>query len=123
MVLVEFNHQTSILESKFEGELTVKDIVEHITSTKDNESYPRFLKRVLDLTKATVNFPSSDLSILAEEHHKVIEKYDYIITAFILDTPRETAYSIIFQDLVKTDKSKIQLFSTREAALKWLGGY
>jgi len=123
MVFAEYNHQTAILESKFEGELTVKELVECSIPTKENEPYPRFLKILIDSTKATANFPSSDLSILAKKHHKIIEKYNYIITAIILDTPKETAFAMLFQSLTKNSKSKFQLFSTREAALRWLDNY
>ncbi len=123
MVFAKFNHQTAILESKFEGKLTVKELIESSQTIKENESYPRFLKILIDSKKAIVNFPSNDLSFLAEEHHKVVEKYDYIVTAIILDTPKETAFAMLFQNLIKNNKSKFQLFSTREAAISWLNNY
>ena len=123
MVLTEFNHQTAILESKFEGELTVEDLVAHNILMNENESYPSFLKILIDSTKATVKFPSSDLPILAEKHLEIIEKYNYIVTAIILDSPKETAFAILFQKLTENKKFEFQLFASREAALKWLNSY
>jgi hypothetical protein len=123
MVSAKFNHRTAILESKFEGELTVKELMECSITIKENASYPRFLKELIDSKDAVVNFSSNELSLLAEEHHKIVEKYDYIVTAIILDTPKETAFAMLFQNLIKNNKSKFQLFSTREAATRWLNNY
>ena len=123
MVFAKFNHQTAILESKIEGELTVKELIKCSLTIKENSSYPRFLKILIDSKKAVANFPSNDISLLAEEHHKAVEKYDSIITAIILDTPKETAFAMLFQNLIKNKKSKFQLFSTREAAISWLKNY
>jgi len=123
MVSAKFNHRTAILESKFEGKLTVNELIECIIVIKENETYPRFLKKLIDSKKATVNFSSNELALLAEEHFKIVEKYDYIVTAIILDTPKETAFAMLFQNLIKNNKSKFQLFSTREAAIDWLNNY
>ncbi|OGS70039.1 MAG: hypothetical protein A3F91_12695 [Flavobacteria bacterium RIFCSPLOWO2_12_FULL_35_11] len=123
MVSAKFNHRTAILESKFEGKLTVNELIECSITIKENESYPRFLKKLVDFKKAIANFSSNDLSLLAEEHHKIVENYDFILTAVILDTPKETAYAMLFQNLTKNNKSKFQLFSTREAAINWLNNY
>ena len=123
MVSAKFNHRTAILESKFEGELTVKELIACSITIKENASYPRFLKELIDSKDAIVNFSSNELSLLAEEHHKVVEKYDYIVTAILLDTPKETAFAMLFQNLIKNNKSKFQLFSTREAAISWLNNY
>lgn len=123
MVFAIFNHQTAILESKFEGKISINDLVKYSHTIKENKSYPRFLKILIDSKKAIANFPSNDLALLAEEHFKVVEKYDYMITAIILETPMETAFAMLFQNLIKNNKSKFQLFATREAAMNWLNNY
>ncbi len=123
MVFAKFNPQTAILESKIEGKITVKELMECSISLKKNETYPRFLKILIDSKKGIANFPSNDLSLLAEEYHKVVEKYDSVITAIILDTPKETAFAMLFQSFIKDNTSKFQLFSTREAAISWLNNY
>lgn len=123
MVSAKFNHRTAILESKFVGKLTVEELMACSITIKESASYPRFLKKLIDFKKAIVNFSSNELSILADEHHKIVEKYDYIVTAIILDTPKETAFAMLFQNLAKNNKSKFQLFSTREAAISWLNNY
>ena len=55
MVSAKFNHRTAILESKFEGELTVKELIECSINVKENATYPRFLKKLIDSKNAFVN--------------------------------------------------------------------
>ncbi len=123
MFFTKYNHRTAILESKFEGYLTVEELIESSLAIKENESYPRFLKILIDSKKAIANFSSNELSILAEEHFKVIEKYEYIVIAIILDTPKETAFAMLFQNLIKNSRSKFQIFSTKAAATNWINNY
>jgi len=74
--------------------------------------------RLFDATKAKMKFSSEDLSILVDVNYKAIEKFDF--DAIVLASPNKTALSILFQDLAKTNKSRIQVYSTREAAIRWL---
>ena len=120
MVIAEFNPQTGILDSKFVGDVAIKEIIDYIIATKKNESYPRVLKILTDASKANMNFLPDDLVKIVEENNKSIEKYDYIIDAIVLSSPKETALSILYQELAKNKKYKFQVFSTREAAAKWL---
>ena len=120
MVIAEFNPQTGILDSKFVGDVTFKEIVDYIIATKKNKSYPGVLKILTDATKANMNFLPDDLGIIVEENNKSLEKYDYIIDAIVLSSPKETALSILYQEIAKNKKYKFKVFSTREAATKWL---
>jgi len=116
-----FNESTSVLEAKFEGEVNILQIVEYIRETKDSDHYPRTLKILTDARNVIMNFRAEDLGVIVEANYKSLAKYDYIIDAFILDSPTETALSILFDELVKSNKYKFKIFSTIEAASKWLG--
>jgi len=121
MIKRKFNESTSVLEAKFEGEVNILQIVEYIRETKDSDHYPRTLKILTDARNVIMNFKAEDLGVIVEENYKSLAKYDYIIDAFILDSPTETALSILFDELVKSNKYKFKIFSTIEAASKWLG--
>ena len=120
MIKTEFNHQTGVLITKFEGDVTLKEIVDYIVATKKNKSYPRVLKILTDATKSNMLLIPQDLEIIVEENYKSIAEYDYIIDAIVLDSPKDTALSILYQQLAKTKKYKFQIFSTQEAAIHWL---
>lgn len=120
MVLTKFNHKTGILDSQFIDEITLKEIVDYIISTKENSIYPRKLKILTDATKAIMSLKTDDLHVIVHENNKSIEKYDSIVDAIVIDKPKETAISLLYQEMAKNSKYRFQVFSTREAAIAWL---
>jgi hypothetical protein len=123
MVRTKFNQQTNILESKFEGNVILSEIVNYIIATKDNKSYPRKLKILTDSMDAIFNFTIKDLEIIVEENYKSLEKYDLIIDAIIIDDPKNTVLSMLYLELAKTNKYKFEIFATKSAAIDWLNNF
>lgn len=123
MVTTKFNQQTNILESKFEGNVILSEIVNYIIETKENKSYPRKLKILTDSVDGIFNFTIEDLKIIVEENYKSLEKYELIIDAIIIDDPKNTALSMLYLELAKTNKYKFEIFATKSAALDWLNNY
>lgn len=120
MILTNFNHHKGIIETNFEGDVTIKEIVDYIIATKENESYPRFLKILTNATEANMDLSIDDLSIIVEENYKSLKKYDTIIDAIIIEKPKETALTMLYQRLAKNDKYRFKIFYTKEAAIRWL---
>ncbi|RLD66422.1 MAG: hypothetical protein DRI95_06780 [Bacteroidetes bacterium] len=120
MIIVKFDSKKGTLHSKFEGKVTLKEIVDYIVATKENKSYPRVLKILTNATHADMVFSPEDLAIIVEENYKSLEKYEYIIDAIVISSPKETAFSVLYQELAKTKKYLFQVFSTDKAAIEWL---
>ena len=120
MVTADFNNETGILDSKFEGDVTLKEIVDYIRATKENAIYPRLLKILTDSTRANMNFNHDDLEVIVNENLESIKRYEFIIDAIVLDSPKETALSILYQKISAASNYRFQVFSTREAAIEWL---
>ena len=120
MVTSRFNHETGILDSNFMGEVTLKEIIDYIAATSENKSYPRKLKILTDATNSSMNFSAGDLLAIVNENNKSLENYQYIIDAIVIESPKETALSILYQEIAKNPKYKFRTFSTREAAYEWL---
>ena len=120
MVIAEFNQETGILDTRFEGSITTQQLVNYIDATKENTSYPRTLKILTDATKADMIFHHQELELIVEANFKSLERYDCIIDAIVIDAPKEMALSMLYKELSKTNKYKFQVFSTREAAIAWL---
>ena len=120
MVLVDFNPDTGILKTTIKGVVTLKEIIDYIIATKENSSYPRDLKILTDASNADMNISPNELHLIVEENMKSLEVYDSIVDAIVLSAPKETALSILYQEIAKNRKYRFQIFSTREAALKWL---
>jgi len=120
MIKTKFDRHSGILESRFEGQITVDEIVDYIIATKKNQLYPRVLKILTNATTALMNFSPAALTRIVEENYKSLVQYEYIIDAIVIDSPRATAMTILYQELAKTNKYRFEIFSTRESAQLWL---
>ena len=120
MITVKFNLIKGVLETKFSGEVTVDQIIDYIKSAKDSSSFPRFLKVLTDATAAEMAFQGDDLMKIVEANNQFLANYEAIIDAIVIDTPRETALSLLYGELSKSHKYRFKVFSTREAAIDWL---
>lgn len=120
MIITKFNSLTGILDTKFTGDITAQEIIEYIVDTRNNTSYPRSLKILTDATEANMLLNKNDLSPIVKENIKSLEKYDYMIDAIVISSPKEAALSMLFMELTKTEKYKFKVFSTRTAANYWL---
>ncbi len=123
MVVSEFNQQTGILVSKFEGHINLKEVLDYIISTKNNKTYPRHLKIITDASQAIFNFSFTDLQHIVVENEKSLEQYDSITDAIIVNDPINTALSILYQELEKNMKYEFSIFSTKKASLEWLSHF
>ncbi len=123
MVSFEFNKETGILESKFTGEVYLKEIVDYIITTKNDTTNPRSLKILTDATTADFKFSVEDLDTIIRENDKSLEKYDSIIDAIIVNSPKTTAISMLYKELEKNKKYKFNVFATKEVAITWLNNF
>lgn len=123
MVTAKFNQHNKILETTFEGNVILSEIVNYIRETKENVFYPRKLKILTDSRNAIFNFTIEDLEIIVKENYESLEKYEMIIDAIIIDDPKNTVLSMLYLELVKTNKYKFEIFSTKKAAENWLNNY
>ena len=120
MITVKFNLIKGILETTFSGKMTVDQIIDYINAAKENTSFPRFLKILTDATEAEMTFQGDELMKIVKANNQSLEHYEAIIDAIIINTPRETALSLLYEELSKASKYRFRVFSTREAAIDWL---
>ena len=123
MVVSEFNNQTRILESKFIGKVDLKEVLDYIIATKNNQEYPRNLKIITDASQAIFDFSFTDLQSIVTENEKSLEQYDSITDAIIVSDPNATALSILYQELEKNKKYRFNIFSTKNASFEWLNEF
>lgn len=120
MITSEFNQLTGFLDSRFKGKVKLQEIVDFMEATKNNRIFPRSLKILTDTTNAEFDMTTFDLNKIVEANNQSLEQYDYIIDAIVLENPKETALSILYQEMAANKKYVFQVFSTREAAKSWL---
>jgi len=120
MIEVSFNQESGILNAHYKGDISLKQIRDYIIATKENKSFPRDLKILSDGTESVFKVLPNELGMIVEENNKSLEEYDSITDAIVLSGAKETALSMLYQEIAKNKKYKFKIFSTREAAIKWL---
>ena len=123
MITVKFNSDEGHLDSRFHGTVTEQEIIDYINNTRENSSYPRYLKILTDGLEAQMEFTPDSLPKIVEANNRSLEAYDAIIDAIVLDGQRETALSVFYEELSKAPKYRFRVFSTRKAAIAWLAGF
>ncbi len=120
MIKTSFDKQTGILDSTFESDVSIEEIIDYIRQTRLNKSYPRSLKILTDATLARMDFSPANLTTIVFENNKSLEQYSSITDAIVLHGRRETALSLLYQELANHPKYRFEVFSNRESALQWL---
>ena len=109
-----------IIYMSITGDCNLRDLETALLKLTNDKNFSPNYNLLNDLRKCKFKFRPKDLDrffrIFIEKFSKGTGK-----SAVLLDTPRETAFSIIHQERMK-DTREIQLFSTYEAALNWLQG-
>lgn len=123
MITLKFVKQTGILESIWEGDIYLNQIIEYIESVSTNKDFPRRLKIVSDSRRAKFIIQPVDISKIVDANLKSLANYEMIIDAMIPANPHETAMSVLYMELSATEKYFFKIFSTTEAAIEWLKNY
>ena len=122
MIKYEFNKLTGIVETTFEEEVSIKDVIEYILSLREDKTLPKKLKIFTDASKGkfTEDVTPKDLEKLIEENAISLSQRDFIYDAFVVSSSFEMALSMLYQELIEIQNYKVGVFSTKEAALNWL---
>lgn len=120
MIHEVFNPKTGFLESNWEGEVTLGQIIDYIRRTKENTSYPRKLKILTSTEKARLMLGVEELEEISKENKLSVKNYEVIIDAFVVDEALVAALSTMYQKVSAVKNYIFRIFSTREAAEEWL---
>ena len=125
MITKKFNSETGILESKFEGEITIKQVTDYILDLSEDKTLPKKLKIFSDATNGVFNheITPNDLKEIVEANQKSIAARECIYDAFIVSSSIEMALGQLYMEFSKSDNYYFNLFSTKEAAMEWLNSY
>ncbi len=121
MIKYEFDSKLGILEIFYTGKIRLKDVIEFGNSIYTDNKLPRRLLMLTDVTNANYEIEVDDFSELIEHLKRHVSAFEYIKAAFIQSKPKETAYSMILSNENPIHNYYRAVFSTREAALEWLG--
>lgn len=104
---------------QFSETVSLEDIKEYLQDFEKINYLPQNLMTLHDFGNAKMLLTGKDIAIISELTDKATTFYRTVKTAFIVDKPNLTAYSILFAEDSR-GKTKRKVFSTEEAALNWL---
>ena len=118
--MIDYLYSQGILRVAFKEKINFEDILDYLKDFSDLEELPSDLKILYNFEEADFNLTNSEINMIAHVAEKSTKKYNCITTAFIVNNPKLTAYAMLFSELRENKKAKHKVFSTQEAALKWL---
>lgn len=117
-----FNSSVQVLEVKASSELVVDEIIDHYERLFKDDSLPRNVKVCIDCRNVAFKMNVREITRTKEALIKTVQKYETINEAILVGKPFETVIATLFQDLSSDiDSYRFDVFSTKEAALDWLG--
>ena len=74
-----------------------------------------------DYRKAVIKLPESDIEFIYEYFVKIKNILEFKKQSIVIEEPTSTALSVLFMNQIQeTTNFRIKIFSTEEAAIKWL---
>jgi hypothetical protein len=122
MISVKRHNKKNIIEIHYEDDIFLEELVDFINSLAEKESLPQQLKSVTFATKAKFKFTHSELGPIVEAMSRLSKRLNSLKEAFIIDSPQSVVLATTFKLMnTKTTNYRMEIFSTEEAALRWLG--
>lgn len=113
-------NKDNILYVTFSEKVTVEDIKNYLLEFEKIDNMPQYLLSLYDLRSCELVIENKDIAIISELTDYFTRKFQKVRTAFLVDKPNLTAYSILFSEELVPKRTKREVFSTEEAALIWL---
>jgi hypothetical protein len=120
MITTTYNDELNVLQTKTGGELSVAEILGHYDEIRQNESYPRDLKVLIDCRSTRLAVKLDDVTQIIEAARATIPKYERLREAILVTAPYETVVATLFEQNARFKNYHFRLFNSKNAALQWL---
>ena len=125
MIKYFYDNETEILETTISGKTTVNDLLDYISTLQKDKSLPEKLKILTDASNGNLSedVEPEDLHLVVEANNKILAAKEFIYDAFILSSSLETAMGQLYKEFSKANNYRFNIFSTKEAAIRWLNSF
>ena len=107
--------------SHFRGKTNIDDIYDFVNNLSKHKDYDSNISGIVDFQDTTLQFKMND----GKKYVDFVSKNSTIIgdrrVAFLTTTPQQTTHSFEYQFLAKHLPMKVEVFTTLEACLRWIG--
>ena len=104
----------------FSGDVSADDIHNYLLEFDKIDDLPKNILLIYNMHNATLHGILPQVLSLAKLAKKVTVPYNSVRTAFVVNKPQETVYSILFTQQLAPKNSIRKVFSTENAAISWL---
>ena len=120
MLFKKFIEETGTLSVKARGNIDYWEIIDLYKSIQDDDSLPRKLKILINTTQSKFDFEVKYYEDISKVIEDVIQKYEIIKEAIVVDSPDETDVALMFDDKTVIENFSFKIFTTIKAAQIWL---
>ena len=117
---ISFAEDIGLLHIRYLGDLAIDDISTSFKEAKQDYPLPDDLLVISNFLEAKTNIRYTELHKLIRPTLDVIRSHKSIYDAIITDDPKGMAFTTLFKSLIKKTNVNYKIFSTIEAAQKWL---
>ncbi len=119
-LLTTFDNNLGILVLTVENELSTESVIEYYQNVATNSDYPRDLKVLCFVSATSYPVKPEDVYAMVGSLEEACSKYHSVIEAFVAEDPYATVITTLFSKQARIQNYRSKVFSTKEAALKWL---
>ena len=120
MIIISYNDELGVLQTKTGGDLSIDEILRHYEEIRQNNTYPRDLKVIIDCRSTRLAVKLDDVSRIIEAAKNAIPKYTRLREAILITAPYETVVATLFEQNARFKNYNFRLFNSENAALRWL---
>jgi hypothetical protein len=120
MITIAYNDELGVLLTKTGGELSIDEILGHYDEIRQNDTYPRDLKVMIDCRSTRLVVKLDDVTRIVEAARTTIPKYTRLREAILITAPYETVVATLFEQNARFENYHFRLFNSENAALQWL---
>jgi hypothetical protein len=120
MINFSYDDELDVLQTKTGGDLSIEEILGHYDEIRENDSYPRDLKVIIDCRSTRLVVKLDDVSRIVEVAKNTILKYHRLREAILITKPYETVVATLFEQNARFKNYHFRLFNSENSALGWL---
>ena len=120
MITFSYDDELGILHTITGGDLSIDEILGHYQEIRQNNTYPRDLKVIIDCRSTRLAVKLDDVSLLIEAAKNTIPKYTQLREAILVTAPYETVVATLFEQNARFKNYNFRLFNSENTALRWL---
>jgi hypothetical protein len=124
MITYYFNKDLNIVETTYSGKIFIQDLLEFGEKIAADPYLPRDILRIFtDVSRAEYEIAQADYPQLVDALRSHVKGFNIVIAAFLQETPRQTALSMLFGMDLSIPNYFHKVFSEKEPAIEWLLDY